>query len=848
MIKSHKSPTVTALALGMILANGLLLNSRIAPAFAQARFKDVQNHWAQACIEDLAEKKIISGYYEDGTFRPNRPVSRAEFAAIVRRAFPNAKPVRDAMIFVDLPTDYWAYKSIMEAYQTGFISSYNGSIFNPTLNIPRWQVVVSLSSGLRYSPTQPVADILKATFDDAADIPDLAKNAIAAAAEKQLVVNYPNVRQLKPNQDVSRAEVAAFLCQAVSKSGQSALVPSQYIAQVPADIQPTKTEISEFGKVRAEFSYQQQGEDGKNLRIKISREGQILLDEPVLVPTRSLAGNIDQKATEEISKGLLLSLRVRDLDGDGEPEVLIDLVSAKSSGDSIRNNYSYIYRYETIPKKYTLTQHSWGNVNYELEDLDRDNILEFKSQDGRFREVFANYTDSRLPLQIWQYRQGKMLDVTKQYPVQVYTNASELWVESSTRQSNNQDIKGVLAAYLASKYVLGQEAEGWQLVEKIYQGSDRAQFFGQLRQFLASNGYASGQNTADNKPQDRPDTKLQAQPETKPQDKPDTKPQDKPDTKPQDKPDTKPQDKPDTKDNETDIAPKLVRILPGSKNPIFSVAISPDGKTLAASGKQEIKLWNLETGEILNTLSGHEGNVWSVAISPDGQTLMSGSGDGSAILWDISTGEIRRNLSHTGGWINAVGFSSDNKTAISCSHNKGINLWDVTTGKLLYSLDGFNPMAIASQGRVFASSGGPSEIKLWDVVTGALRSTLAVPAVAGGGIKAIAISRDGWTLAHAMSGNSRIQVWDLRKRQALYTLDGHSAGIEAIAISPDGQTLASSSSDRTLKLWNLRTGKLMHSMEGMGAIAFSRDGQILVSVGKDNSIQIWQMSDKVGQR
>ena len=839
MFKSHKSPTVTALALGLILANEVLFNNRIAPAFAQTRFKDVQNHWAQACIEDLADKKIISGYYEDGTFRPNRPVSRAEFAAILRRAFPNAKPVREAMTFVDLPTDYWAYKSIMEAYQTGFISSYNGSVFNPTLNIPRWQVVVSLSNGLRYSPTQSATNILNATFDDAADIPDLAKNAIAAAAEKQLVVNYPNVRQLKPNQDVSRAEVAAFLCQAVSKSGQAALVPSQYIAQVPADIQPTKTEVSEVGKVRAEFSYQQQGEDGKNLRIKISREGQILLDEPVLLPTRSLTGNIDRKATNEISEGLLLSLRVRDLNGDGEPEVLVDLVSAKRT-NSIRNNYSYIYRYEAKPKTYVLTQHSWGNVNYELEDLDRDNILEFKSQDGRFREAFTNYNDSRLPLQIWQYRQGKMLDVTKQYPVQVYTNASELWVESSTRQSNNQDIKGVLAAYLASKYVLGQEVEGWQLVEKIYQGSDRAQFLGQLRQFLASNGYAVGQNTADNKPQDRPDTKLQAQP--------DTKPQDKPDAKPQDKPDTKPQDRPDTKGNETAIAPKLVRTLPGSKNPVFSVSISPDGKTLAASGKQEIKLWNLETGEILNTLSGHEGNVWSVAISPDGQTLMSGSGDGSAILWDISTGEIRRNLSHTGGWINAVGFSSDNKTAISCSHNKGINLWDVTTGKLLYSLDGFNPMAIASQGRVFASSGGPSEIKLWDVVTGALRSTLAVPAVAGGGIKAIAISRDGWTLAHAMSGNSRIQVWDLRKQQALYTLEGHSAGVEAIAISPDGQTLASSSSDRTLKLWNLRTGKLMHSIEGMGAIAFSRDGQILVSVGKDNSIQIWQMIDKVSQR
>ncbi|HLO51295.1 MAG TPA: S-layer homology domain-containing protein [Kamptonema sp.] len=853
MTKSHNWQGVPA----VVAALALIL--RIAPAFAETKFKDVKDHWAQACIEDLAEKQIFGGYYEDGTFRPDRPVSRGEFAAILRRAFPNAKPVRTAINFVDIPTDYWAYKAILEAYQTGFISSYNGSIFNPTLNVSRWQALVSLSTGLRYAPSRPVGDILQATFEDAADIPDLGKNAIAAAAEKQLVVNYPNPKQLNPNRDASRAEVAAFLCQAISKPGQTALVPGQYIAQVPADVTPTKTEVSEANKVRAEFSYQSQGEDAKNLRIKIIREGQSLLDEPVLVPTRSLVDNPGNKAAEEVASGRLLSLRVRDLDGDGEPEVLADLVYAKG-GDRCCN-YSFIYRYEATSKKYTLLKQFWGNVSYELEDLDKDNIPEFTSQDGRFAEAFTSYADARLPLRIWQYRQGKMQDVTKQYPLEVYTNASELWVETSKRQSENREIKGLLAAYMASKYVLGQEAEGWQLVEKVYQGSDRTQFFAQIRQFLASTGYAKNEDRADNKPQAQADNKPQAQPDNKPQAQPDNKPQaqadnkpqaqadnkpqaqpdNKPQAQPQNKPENKPQSSPNNQGNATAIAPKLLRTLSGSQNQILSLAISPDGKFLASGSKQEIKLWDVQTGEVLRTLSGHEGNVWSLAISPDGQTLISGSGDGSAILWDISTGKIRRTLSHTGGWINAVGFSADGKTAISCSHNKGINLWEVETGKLLYSLDGFNPIAI-SAARTLASSGGASEIKLWDLVTGELRNTLPVPAVAGGGIKAIALSRDGWTLAHAMSGNSRILVWDMRKREILYTLDRHTNGINAIAIGPDGQTLASSGGDRTLKLWNLRTGKLMHSMEGMGAIAFSRDGKILVSVGKDNSIQVLQLS------
>ena len=84
-----------------------------------------------------------------------------------------------------------------------------------------------------------------------------------------------------------------------------------------------------------------------------------------------------------------------------------------------------------------------------------------------------------------------MQDVTKQYPVEVYTHSAELWLESNKRVSEGGEVKGVLAAFMASKYVMGQDAEGWQLLEKVYQGRDRTQFFGKLGEFLVSTGYAS---------------------------------------------------------------------------------------------------------------------------------------------------------------------------------------------------------------------------------------------------------------------------------------------------------------------------------------------------------------------
>lgn len=218
----------------VVLLASVLATSSIAPltlqnrAIAQSTFADVQGSWAQSCIVELTQRGIISGY-PDGSFRPNNPVTRAEYASMVGKAFPNAARVRSATRFVDVPSGYWAFNSITFASQTGFLSGYPGNVFNPGQNIPRAQVLVSLSSGLNYTPAQPVASTL-GLFADASAIPGYAQTGIAAATERRLVVNHPDVRLLNPNQLASRAEVSAFLCQALTGTGQlAAVVPAQYV-------------------------------------------------------------------------------------------------------------------------------------------------------------------------------------------------------------------------------------------------------------------------------------------------------------------------------------------------------------------------------------------------------------------------------------------------------------------------------------------------------------------------------------------------------------------------------------------------------------------------------------------
>jgi mono/diheme cytochrome c family protein len=105
---------------------------------------------------------------------------------------------------------------------------------------------------------------------------------------------------------------------------------------------------------------------------------------------------------------------------------------------------------------------------------------------------------------------------------------------------------------------------------------------------------------------------------------------------------------------------KLLRVLEGHKDAIYSLALSPDGKTLATgSYDQKIKLWSVATGKEIRTLSGHNGCVFDLAFRPDGNLLASASADRTAKLWDVASGERRETFSQSLKELYTVAFSPD---------------------------------------------------------------------------------------------------------------------------------------------------------------------------------------------
>lgn len=441
------------------------------PALARTTFEDLQGHWAQLCIERLAQQGVVTGYL-DGTFRPNAVMSRGEFATVVSQAFFNAPPVGNNAPFFDVPPRTRTGNAVNTARQTGFLAGFPSGVFQPNESVTRVQAIVSLANGLNLAPTTFAVGDLGLVYDDAKSIPGYALNSIAAATERGLIVNYPEIRFLQPNQPATRGEVAAFVCQALASSGKASPVPQQYVVAAPGfGGTQTAVQSSANGQVRAQLTYQKENYIYSNLRLRVDRAGQTLLDTPLPV-----GGGVSST----------LAFRLLDLDGDTEPEVLIDLFP-RGEGCC---TYSLIYRYLPASGQYTYLQQPWGYGGYNLRDFNQDGVPEFESQDPRFGLQFAStYAEASAPIQIWQYRQGQMFDVTRQYPTLVANNSNKLLQDYEDRLSQGLDVRSVLAAYLANQFLLGQGRQAWNDVQSNYAGSDRTQYLENLRGFLRSIGY-----------------------------------------------------------------------------------------------------------------------------------------------------------------------------------------------------------------------------------------------------------------------------------------------------------------------------------------------------------------------
>ncbi|MEH2208422.1 MAG: serine/threonine-protein kinase [Nostoc sp.] len=291
----------------------------------------------------------------------------------------------------------------------------------------------------------------------------------------------------------------------------------------------------------------------------------------------------------------------------------------------------------------------------------------------------------------------------------------------------------------------------------------------------------------------------------------------------------------------------LDNTLKGHENSVLSVAISPDGKTIASSGDDRtIKLWNLATGKLISSLNGHFQQVNVVVISPDGKLLVSASDDNTIKIWNLATRKQIRTLIGHSDSVHALAISADSETLVTGSDDNTIKIWDLATGEQIRTLAGHTfwvrSVAISPNGVILASGSFDKTIKIWNLAKGYPIRTLEGNFQT---VTTVAISPNGKTLASA-SRDRTIKLWNLATGRELRTLAGHGNTVTSVAFSADGKIVASGSRDRTIKLWNTATGEEILTLAGhtntVTSVIFTPDGKTLVSGSEDNTIKIWRLS------
>lgn len=170
---------------------------------------------------------------------------------------------------------------------------------------------------------------------------------------------------------------------------------------------------------------------------------------------------------------------------------------------------------------------------------------------------------------------------------------------------------------------------------------------------------------------------------------------------------------------------KQLRAYKGHTDSLYSLALSPDGKTLASGGyDQKIKLWSTDSGAELKTLTGHNGCVYALDFRSDGKILASASGDRTVKLWDVLSGERRDTLSQSLKELYTVAFSPDGKRVAAGGVDNRIRVWEVspdakeTTNPILYATFAHEGailrLAFSSDGKSLASSAEDRTVKIWE--------------------------------------------------------------------------------------------------------------------------------------
>lgn len=332
--------------------------------------------------------------------------------------------------------------------------------------------------------------------------------------------------------------------------------------------------------------------------------------------------------------------------------------------------------------------------------------------------------------------------------------------------------------------------------------------------------------------------------------------------------------------------------LSGHTDAILCCAFSPDGKILVTgSGDRMVRFWDLQTETPFTLVSSHQDWVLCVSWSPDGHFLASGCKDGTIQIWEASTQKpFGAPIKAHSKWITGLSWEPAHlrypcERLCSSSRDGSVKIWNVMRKSceaiLSQHTDSVTAVRWSGRGKIYSTSRDKT-VRIWSSNDG---RQLAVLEGHAHWVNTLALNTDyilrtgpfdhrGKFVIEGDPKKSSISKFESFKQEEILVtgsddftmflwspnqsnkpiarLTGHQALVNHVAFSPDGHYISSASFDKSIKVWNATTGKLIHSLRGhvnsVYQIAWSADSRLLASCSKDSTVKVWHvLSGKLKQ-
>jgi WD40 repeat protein len=244
--------------------------------------------------------------------------------------------------------------------------------------------------------------------------------------------------------------------------------------------------------------------------------------------------------------------------------------------------------------------------------------------------------------------------------------------------------------------------------------------------------------------------------------------------------------------------------------------------------------------------------VVALAFTPDGDHLLSGSGDGKLRVWDLKRSTARATVDSYEKWLFSIALSPDGTKVATGGGDYKIHIYSLASlldahGECdvepIRTLTGHtNDVHAVSflDDQTLVSAGDDRTVRYWNTATGQTTNVILAHDRA---IPSLASSRSrGWIATG--SRDNTVKTWDLRTGRLIHTL-AHGGDVNSVAFSPDAKYLASASYDGMVRLWDPASGKLHRELKGhqgrVFTVAFDPSGRRIISGGADGTVRMWSL-------